>query len=419
MLIEPLAAQKRPPRNHWLVALLLDVPPKLLLGVILAMSLALSIRNGLIAALGVSATLACFMVGSFAIHMWTRPGWRELCGVVACGGALGAVYARAFSGPQLSILTTCASFLGVSSIAVLAIRSIALRGAVRREKLFTLAAVCTLPFIWMFAVLCISMTPVFCPRTLDLYLYAFDSSLGFQPSFSIGRLFAEHRTLQQVCALAYAALPLDVSLLFGWHGVSRGRLPVNVLLLFLTTNVIGFLLYFFFPATGPVYVFPNDFPCDPPSLSNMSIQAVAVPEAPRNAMPSVHVAAALLVFWNSIVWPKWARALTGVFLLLTMLATLGFGEHYLVDLVVAAPFALALQAVWTSGLSWKSTARLNAFVGGSLAVAVWFVLLRIGAPVFRPSPAIAWAAVAVTVLPSLIAHHRLLVRSVPDTEPRP
>src|SRR5262245_29444843 len=95
-----------------------------------------------------------------------------------------------------------------------------------------------------------------------------------------------------------------------------------------------------------------------------------------------------------------------------MLATLGFGEHYLVDLVVAVPFALALQAVWTRGLPWNAPERLYAFMGGSLAVALWLVLLRVGAPLFRPSPALAWAAVGLTVLPSLLAHHKCLARSI-------
>ena len=88
-------------------------------------------------------------------------------------------------------------------------------------------------------------------------------------------------------------------------------------------------------------------------MQTMLIETVPIADAPRNAMPSVHVAATLLVFWNSIGWPKWARAITAVFLLLTVLATLGFGEHYLVDLVVAVPFCLAVQAAWTTGLPWN------------------------------------------------------------------
>ena len=35
--------------------------------------------------------------------------------------------------------------------------------------------------------------------------------------------------------------------------MNRDRLTVNILWLFFTTNVAGFLLYYGFPATGPVY----------------------------------------------------------------------------------------------------------------------------------------------------------------------
>ena len=108
------------------------------------------------------------------------------------------------------------------------------------------------------------------------------------------------------------------------------------------------------------------------------------------------------------------KRLRPALLLLTALATLGFGEHYLVDLVVAVPFALALQAAWTTGLSWKSSPRRDAFIAGSLAVAVWFVLLRVGAPAWRPSPLVAWSAIAATIVPCWLLRRRL-VRSAMAT----
>jgi hypothetical protein len=238
--------------------------------------------------------------------------------------------------------------------------------------------------------------------------FQFTGGLGFQPSFSVGRLFSRYAALQQVCRLVYAALPLEVSVLYGWHRMNRRRLSANILMLCLGSNVAGYLLYYCFPAAGPVYAFGKLFPWRPPELSSLLIQTVQIPVAPRNAMPSVHVAAALLVFWNSIAWPKWARAVTGLFLLLTILATLGFGEHYLVDAVVAMPFSLALQAAATTALPWKSPARKNALIGGALAVGIWLVLLRTGAPVFRMSAAIAWSAVAGTVILCLVLRRRLL-----------
>jgi len=89
--------------------------------------------------------------------------------------------------------------------------------------------------------------------------------------------------------------------------MNRRRLPVNVLMLFLTTSAIGYQLYYFCPATGPLYAFGNAFPLHPPDLLTMVIQPLQLPSsAPRNAMPSLHAAAALLVFWNSSAF-AWSR----------------------------------------------------------------------------------------------------------------
>jgi hypothetical protein len=43
-----------------------------------------------------------------------------------------------------------------------------------------------------------------------------------------------------------------------------------------------------------------------------------------------------------------------VFIILTVLATLGLGEHYFVDLLAAVPFWLAFEALWR----WR---RIRAF----------------------------------------------------------
>ena len=51
----------------------------------------------------------------------------------------------------------------------------------------------------------------------------------------------------------------------------------------------------------------------------------------------------------------------GLFMLLMVLATLGFGEHYLVDLVAAVPLSPAVQAAWTTGLPWKAPQLLECF----------------------------------------------------------
>src|SRR5690242_10258386 len=120
MLVDSPGQSKSSLRHNWLVALFLELAPKLLIGIGIMLPLQLSLKNGLIGALGVSPTLACFMAGSFVIHMWTRPALREILGGLACGAVLGLGYTRIWGGPNLSIPVTCASFLGVGSLVILA-----------------------------------------------------------------------------------------------------------------------------------------------------------------------------------------------------------------------------------------------------------------------------------------------------------
>lgn len=52
------------------------------------------------------------------------------------------------------------------------------------------------------------------PRTLDLYLLVFDSTLGFQPSFLMGRLFKGVTVLRYPSVFIYVGLPLLIALVY-------------------------------------------------------------------------------------------------------------------------------------------------------------------------------------------------------------
>jgi hypothetical protein len=63
MLVDSPGVQKSKLRDFWPIALFLDLAPKLLIGIGSMMPLQLSIKNGLIGALGVSPTLAASWSG--------------------------------------------------------------------------------------------------------------------------------------------------------------------------------------------------------------------------------------------------------------------------------------------------------------------------------------------------------------------
>ena len=89
------------------------------------------------------------------------------------------------------------------------------------------------------------------------------------------------------------------------------------------------------------------------------------------------------------------QALAGLFLILTLLATLGLGEHYLIDLVVAVPYAVAVRAACMNEAGW-SRERVLTSVFNALVVAVWLVLLRQQALLQVPV-GVAWSMALATV----------------------
>jgi PAP2 superfamily len=124
-------------------------------------------------------------------------------------------------------------------------------------------------------------------------------------------------------------------------------------------------------------------------LPRLILEPVAI-QGPRNAMPSLHMSWTLLAWWYSrgLSWSE--RLVAGAFLAWTVAATLGTGEHWVADLIVAFPFALMIQALCSREVAWRDTRRLAALAVGVAGTAGWFIALRYGTTVFWFSPFIPW-----------------------------
>jgi hypothetical protein len=195
--------------------------------------------------------------------------------------------------------------------------------------------------------------------------------------------------------MVYNSLGLAFAILYAVHANYRLKLPVNILKLLIANPIAGFSLYFWYPATGPKYAFPS-FPVAPGLVHPAALLIQGVP----NAMPSLHFGGALLIFWLSRPW-RWLRITSGVYLAMTAVATLGLGEHYLVDLVVAVPYALALLAFISD-----TGGRRVPLVAGTLMVAFWLSFLRMD--LFHPIAS--WALVLGTVGACIALERRLTAR---------
>lgn len=328
-------------------------------------------------------------------------GWRSFrdCLAAACLGlAFAAVYF--LSGAAIAPWTGWAAvfpaaLFGMGHLVVLAYRCSVARGSRQKDAMDTFRTATLLPALCLFSIIGVWAAIRITPRTYDWSLYAFDRSLGFSPSAFAGQLWRAHPILRFAAGLAYSSLPVNIGLAFAlWSRRKSGIFP-DVRVLFVLLGVAGFLLYQLCPAAGPVYLGGSAFPDHLP-LAGDALKSVVIPDAPRNAMPSLHIAMCLLILYNT--WfggLKW-RLYGFLCLLLTAIATLGTGEHYLIDLVVAVPLSAAVQMACSPRRDLGSAGILLGLVIG------WLVTLRAGGAVFRHPLAI-WAALLTTlILPALL-----------------
>jgi len=238
----------------------------------------------------------------------------------------------------------------------------------------------------------VSFARIVCHDKLDYLLYAFDGTLGPHINFTIAQVVSSLSPLRTLLNTTYDSVGFFMGLMFALHINLAGN-RLNILKLNIINPIIGFSLYFLYPAMGPKYAFPA-FPQLPGVLP---LAPALLTGGPPNAMPSLHIGTALLIFFLARPW-KWLRWITGVYLFLMMLAVFSTGEHYLVDTIVALPYALMIMALSSTTRESKSVLFLSAGMLG-----LWLFALRFG--VFTPW--ISWALTLTTLAVTVILERRL------------
>ena len=302
-------------------------------------------------------------------------------------------------------IATLSAVAGLASLLSLLLRFIWSEAEHRRTVLAALLPAFLLPLYVVSAQNMLIIAQAVHATTLDLYLYKFDGSLGFQPSFWAGTLLLKHAVLYWISVLVYYSLPLAMGIAYaGSANLKRGRLSWYMLLLFVVAGLLGWVFYNLFPATGPRYVFGSGFPAMSlslpyASLKRLALEPIAISQIfPRNAMPSLHFTWLILIWWNTRNFRWHVRALTALYLLFTALGTLGTGEHYLIDLIVAWPFALIVQGL-LAPLPLRASARWITAAFGLMLTLSWNAALRY-TNLFFGFRAFPWLAIAFTLLAS-------------------
>jgi hypothetical protein len=302
--------------------------------------------------------------------------------------------------------------LGLGALVLLGLRALWSEQEGRDNALALLVPSLVLIFFMLVSGYVLKFSGGFNPQTDDAWLYAFDVSLGFQPSFLVGRLMYSSLILARSAMLTYLSLPFAMAVVCAWR-IPRGakRISWHMLAVLLIAGVSGWLLYNVVPGTGPIYVFGKEFPWGGipyKELSTFALQKMTISTAiPRNAMPSLHVAWVVLLLWNSKGLGRALRAALAVYLLLTVVATLGSGQHYFVDLVVSLPFALAVQATASYTLPNRSR-RFTALIAGLAFTVTWLFLVRFGVFWALKSPAIPWSFIVITTFTTIWLHGTML-----------
>jgi hypothetical protein len=298
------------------------------------------------------------------------------------------------------------SFLGISSLLILVVRTI--WAPQRKMLLYTWVPSTLFVASDYFASTMLAWTSAAHPKTFDVYLLSFDGSMRIQLSYAVGRLYALNSWLHSASLLAYIGLAVPIAVVYSGRLLRFKEKAWPVMLAFLITGPLGIAFYNLFPACGPAHLIPGfpfrQFPTA--DLPRLLLEPVAV-DGPRNAIPSLHMAWTLLAWWYSRGLSWWERAIAFTFLALTVVATMGTGEHYFVDLVVAFPFALMIRAVCAYPLKSKDMRRLTPFAFGLSVTLGWLMALRYSPKLFWTSALVPWALVIATIALSTLRQMEL------------
>ncbi|MGO9119007.1 MAG: fused MFS/spermidine synthase [Desulfomonilaceae bacterium] len=348
--------------------------------------------------------------GAFVIFVLKRPTRTLLWRIITFGVCIGAGMKLWRHQVDLSLLevTLClVTGLGASSILGLCFEALRAKGVQRLEFLSILYPSVIVPLFVVQSIFYLGLTSLLHPLTLDRFVYAVDWTFGTQLSFESGKLLQAIPVLRSVCVVVYMFLPASLAAVYAFESNQTRDSSRTVMTSFIVAAVCGYVLYHFYPVVGPVYAFGESYPSRAPLLSDLQMVPIMVVPVDRNCMPALHFSWALLQWWHSRSLARWIQYTAFVWLIITVLATLGLGLHYLIDLIVAVPFSVAVRGI-ASLLDRKheSASKRSVFWGGLMTIG-WLAILRIDVGFLIALPGLVWALSIGTISFSMLLEKRL------------
>ena len=275
------------------------------------------------------------------------------------------------------VLAPLGALAATLCIASVFVSGICERGVWRKEFLFVAVLLILLSIATNAGLL---NTRVIFPATWDYFTYRIDLAFGGVATQVAMINKNGSPLLQTFSTVSYDLLILSFYAVIGLAMRAGAMQRLRVWRVLVLPFAIAFVLYAWLPVTGPVYAFfDGQFPESMPLFSEVVAAQVVVPPSSRNAMPSMHLTGALIVWMLAVgIWSRIAMAFTSVLVLATFWSTLALGEHYLIDLVVALPFAAFLGSalIWPQHLKGEKRTAIPIWLAG-LTFLVWMIWLRV------------------------------------------
>lgn len=226
----------------------------------------------------------------------------------------------------------------------------------------------------------LSITRVIYPATWDYYAYRIDGAYaGIATTFALINAKGEP-LLQAFSNLSYASLIIALYAIVGLAIRNNAVKRLHIWRTLALPFALAFLLYSWLPITGPIYAFfDGHFPAAMPHFTSVVSSQVIVPPASRNGMPSMHLTGALIVWMLAIgLRNRIGIGFSTLLVAVTIWSTLALGEHYLIDLIVALPYAAFLGAalIWPQHFKGSKQTSLPIWLSG-FTFLTWMIWLRV------------------------------------------